>query len=108
MNELEIKKNITKDYVEIILCGRVNTSTAPELEEFFLDNVSDEVLQLQIELSAVEYVSSAGLRIFLKEHKKIKKQGGEMTLKGVNQEVMDVFDSTGFTRLLHIERAKEK
>lgn len=80
--------------------GRLDTSTAPD----FGTRVNDEVKDLDklvIDLKDLEYVSSAGLRVILSALKMMK--GGEMIVRNVNSDIMEVFDMTGFSDLLTIE-----
>ena len=55
-----------------------------------------------MDLSELDYVSSAGLRVLLSAHKSMKKQGGSMVVRGVNEEVQEVFTITGFSEILTI------
>ena len=97
---MKIEK-ITKDgIVTIQIDGRLDTTTAPDLEEVIgnLEGVTD----LVFDLKNLEYISSAGLRIILKAQKIMNTQGS-MKLIGVSDSVMDVFDITGFSDILTIE-----
>ena len=81
--------------------GRLDTTTAPQLEKFLSEN-SKGIKDMVIDMAKLEYISSAGLRVLLAAHKKMSKTG---TLKLVNvcDEVMEVFDMTGFSDILDIE-----
>lgn len=81
--------------------GRLDTLTAPELEEK-LEDALDGVEELIIDLDGLEYISSAGLRVILSVIKQMDEQG-EMKLKNVCSDVMDVFEVTGFVDFLNIE-----
>ena len=81
--------------------GRLDTLTAPELEET-LEPELEETEKLILDLSALEYISSAGLRVLLSAAKTMEEQG-EMTVTNVRPEVMDVFEVTGFVDFLNIE-----
>lgn len=81
--------------------GRLDTSTAPELETT-LDGVIAGVEELVLDCEKLEYVSSAGLRVILKAQKIMNTQG-EMKLIHVNESIMEVFDITGFVDILTIE-----
>lgn len=81
--------------------GRVDTATAPVLFEVFQKNI-EGIKELVIDLEKVDYVSSAGLRFFLSAQKTMQKQG-KMILKNVTEEVMGVFELTGFNEILTIE-----
>jgi len=81
--------------------GRLDTLTAPELEEK-LEDALDGVEELVFDLEGLKYISSAGLRVFLSVIKQMEEQG-EMKVKNVCSDVMEVFEVTGFTDLLNIE-----
>lgn len=85
--------------LNIKLDGRLDTTTAPELESFIGANIGD-VSTLIIDCESLVYVSSAGLRVLLSAHKKMR---GSMKLKGVQELVMEVFEMTGFADILVIE-----
>lgn len=85
----------------ISVSGRVDTTTAPELEKTIFDNL-DGIAELILDLKDMPYTSSAGLRVFLKAQKAMENQG-EMKLINVADDVMEVFDMTGFTDILTIE-----
>ena len=90
------------DNLTVSLKGRLDTTTAPELEANLRPVLSDGVTNLTIDLEALDYVSSAGLRVLLSAQKIMNRQG-EMTVRNVNDAVMDVFEVTGFVDLLNIE-----
>jgi len=81
--------------------GRLDTSTAPELEAA-LDGTIAGVEDLTLDCEKLEYISSAGLRVILKAQKIMNTQG-EMKLTHVNETIMEVFDITGFVDILTIE-----
>ena len=81
--------------------GRLDTSTAPELETA-IDNAIAGVEELVMDCEKLEYISSAGLRVILKAQKIMNAQG-EMKLTHVNETIMEVFDITGFVDILTIE-----
>ena len=98
---MTIEKKINGDAVTLIVSGRLDTQTAPELEKE-LDAVLLGAKDLTFDMSALEYVSSAGLRVILKAQKIMNTQGS-MKLTGVNDSIMEVFDITGFLDILTIE-----
>ena len=97
---IEIKKNVAEVTIEV--AGRLDTITAPVLEQTINENIGD-AKSLVLSLSGLEYISSAGLRVLLGAQKKMK-QIGSMKLTGVCDEVMDVLEMTGFADILTIER----
>lgn len=98
--------NITKtaDSGKLLLSvnGRVDSTTAPELNSAIMDSIAG-INELTLDFSGVEYVSSAGLRVLLSAQKQMKGKG-KMVLKNVCDEVMEVFTITGFTDILNIEK----
>ena len=98
---MTIEKKINQDAVTLIVSGRLDTQTAPELEKE-LDAVLAGLKELTFDMTNLEYVSSAGLRVILKAQKAMNTQGS-MKLTGVNDSIMEVFDITGFLDILTIE-----
>ena len=98
---MTIEKKINAETATLIVAGRLDTQTAPELENE-LDNVLPGLKELIFDFANLEYVSSAGLRVILKAQKTMNAQGS-MKLTGVNDSIMEVFDITGFLDILTIE-----
>jgi len=98
---MTIEKKINNDALTLIVSGRLDTQTAPELEKE-LDSVLSDIKELTFDFANLEYVSSAGLRVILKAQKAMNAQGS-MKLTGVNDSIMEVFDITGFLDILTIE-----
>ena len=95
-----IEKTINGTAATLKIIGRLDTTTAPELEAA-IDAAAD-INELVLDCSALEYVSSAGLRVILKAQKMMNAQGS-MKLTNVNETIMEVFDITGFADILTIE-----
>ena len=98
---MTIEKNVNGAVVTLKIVGRLDTTTAPALEAA-VDGCIAGVQELILDCSALEYVSSAGLRVILKAQKQMNSQGA-MKLTGVNETIMEVFDITGFADILTIE-----
>ena len=98
---MTIEKKLNAESAGLVIVGRLDTQTAPELEKE-LDNVIAGVKDLTFDMSGLEYISSAGLRVILKAQK-IMNTKGSMKLTGVNDSIMEVFDITGFLDILTIE-----
>ena len=96
---LEIKKNQTELTIEVI--GRLDTITAPVLEKSIGEHISN-MKSLILDLKGLEYISSAGLRVLLGAQKKMQKIGS-MKLTDVCEDVMEIFEMTGFADILTIE-----
>ncbi len=97
--------NKTVNGTKAILCveGRIDTSTAPELEKE-ITQLSEQVNEITIDCADLVYVSSAGLRVFLSTHKAQDKKGGKLVLKNVSEDIMEIFSITGFSSILNIDQ----
>ena len=98
---MTINKTLDGTKLTVALEGRLDTMTAPELDKEFHESL-DGVTALVVDLTNLEYVSSAGLRVLLSAQKTMNKQGS-MTVKNVNEQIMEVFEVTGFADILTIE-----
>ena len=98
---MEIIKKQDENKLNIAIEGRLDTMTAPAFENE-IKNSLDGITELVLDFEKLEYVSSAGLRVILAAQKVMNKQG-EMKIINVNEEIMDVFEITGFTDILTIE-----
>lgn len=96
---IQIKRNADETIIE--LTGRLDTTTAPALDKTINEDVAD-AKNLVLNLKGLEYISSAGLRVLLSAQKKMQKVGS-MKVKNVCEEVMEVFEMTGFADILVIE-----
>ena len=97
---MKIEKRSEKGLLTVIPEGRLDTVAAPELEREIGD--LDGVQDLVFDMSRLEYISSAGLRLILKAQKAMNVKGS-MKLVNVNESVMEVFEITGFADILTIE-----
>jgi len=96
---MDIIKNKKDTELNIALKGRLDTTTAPQLEaELDLAGVS----KLVFDFAELDYISSAGLRLMLSSQKVMNKQGS-MVLRNVNKNIMEVFEITGFSDILSFE-----
>jgi anti-sigma B factor antagonist len=98
---LNINKNTENGETVLALEGRLDTVTAPDLENALKDVISD-LKNLTLDFSKLEYVSSAGLRVLLSAQKIIANKG-EMKIKNLNETVKEIFEVTGFSDILTIE-----
>ena len=96
---MEIKKHAEATVIEIV--GRLDTMTAPALEKAINQDIGD-AQNLVLDLTGVQYISSAGLRVLLGAQKKMQKIGA-MKVVNVCEAVMEVFEMTGFADILVIE-----
>ena len=95
---MNIQKTVTGNKVELTIDGWLDTQTAPRLGAA-LDELDAAVGELVIDMAALEYISSAGLRQIVAAHKKM---GGKLTIKNVPASVMEVFNMAGFSQHLNI------
>ena len=98
---MKINRSVENGKVCYALEGRLDTTTAPELERE-LKNDLDGATRLTLDFSKLDYISSAGLRVLLSAHKAMSRKGG-MTVTNVNEMVREVFEVTGFSDILNIE-----
>lgn len=98
---MTITKTVNETALTVSLEGRLDTTTAPELEAELKESL-EGVTELVLDFTGLEYISSAGLRVVLGAQKTMNKQGS-MKVIGVNADIMEVFDITGFSDILTIE-----
>ena len=98
---MTIEKTLNGIELTIAITGRLDTTTAPQLEAEFKQNIAG-VEKLVLDFAALEYLSSAGLRVLLAAQKVMNKQG-EMIVKNVNETINEIFEVTGFVDILTIE-----
>lgn len=98
---MTIEKTLNGSELTVCLTGRLDTTTAPQLEAELKQNISG-VEKLVLDFSTLEYLSSAGLRVLLAAQKVMNKQG-EMVIRNVNETIADIFEVTGFSDILTIE-----
>lgn len=99
---MTITMNRAADALTVALSGRLDTTTAPQLEKALQENLGG-IRAVTFDFTGIEYISSAGLRVLLTAQKQMNAAGGTMTLVHVNETVMEVFEITGFTDILTIE-----
>ena len=98
---MTIEKYAENEKLTLKISGRLDTTTAPDLEKEIGDSL-EVVEELVMDMEGLEYISSAGLRVILKAQKQMNTQGS-MKLVNVNDSVLEVFDITGFIDILTIE-----
>ena len=98
---LSIEKKTNASELTVALTGRLDTTTAPELEKELKASL-DGVTALTIDMTGLEYISSAGLRVLLSAQKIMNKRG-EMKVTHVGETIMEIFEVTGFSDILTIE-----
>ena len=98
---MKITKSLNGTSLTVALEGRLDTTTAPELEKELKDSM-EGATDLTLDFSKLDYISSAGLRVLLSAHKAMSKKGG-MKVTNVSELVKEVFEVTGFADILVIE-----
>lgn len=96
----EIKKDGSDLYINIE--GRLDTNTAPEFESQ-VGTIPEDVKNIYINLSNLNYIASSGLRVLLKILKSVKANSGTVTLQNPNEAIFEILDTTGFTDIFEIE-----
>lgn len=96
---MNIEKTISGTVLTVAVEGRLDTTTAPELEKELKEQYGN-ITELILDFKSLEYISSAGLRVVLGAHKAMK---GNLVVKNVADIVMEVFEVTGFVDILTIE-----
>ncbi len=104
---MKIEKIPEGTTLTIALEGRLDAATAVELSRELASSI-DGIHHLVFDLSHLYYLASAGIRIFLQYMKKMDKQGGTMKLIHVQDDVIDILETSGLMNILHIEAASKK
>ena len=98
--------NVERDFelVTLEITGRLDTTTAPNLESA-INELSQETKELIFDMSGVEYISSAGIRVLLGAYKKMNSTQGKIRIEKVNEQVLEVFEMTGLSEMLEQEKS---
>lgn len=98
---MTIQKKADGEKLALSISGRLDTITAPQLENELQVSLPG-IVELEINLAGLEYISSAGLRVLLAAQKVMNRQG-TMVIQGANEDIMEIFEVTGFIDILNIE-----
>ena len=98
---MTINKTQEGTHLDLALAGRLDTTTAPQLEAELKQSI-DGIQELTMDFAGLEYLSSAGLRVLLSAQKVMNKQG-TMVIRNVNETIMEIFEVTGFVDILTIQ-----
>ena len=90
------------EFVNLEVTGRLDTTTAPNLE-LVINDLSKDIKELVFDMSGVEYISSAGIRVLLGAYKKINSTQGKFRIEKANDVVREVFEMTGLSGMLTTE-----
>lgn len=98
---MDIKETKQDDVTIIALCGRLDSSTSSQFEQYILPRIVEKA-RLIVDFSALDYISSAGLRVLLLAAKKVKQAGGRLALCALKEHIREVFEISGFLSILDI------
>ena len=101
---MEVNNKRIDDVLTINVEGRLDSTTAPALEES-MRTIMDGAKEIIFDFTKLEYISSAGLRILLATQKIMNKTDGKLKVIGINDEVKEIFEATGFNEILTVEEA---
>lgn len=100
---MKIEITQTNESVVAAIAGRLDTVTSSEFEKTLAPYFSSPGLELVLDCTAMEYISSAGLRVVLMAHKCLAANGGRFIVRNLSKEVRSIFDMIGFSNILTIE-----
>lgn len=98
---MEITLDRKSNSIEVFVKGRLDTTMAPELEKALVSEM-EGLESLVLDFANLEYISSAGLRVLLGAQKRMNRQG-EMKVRNANEDILEIFEVTGFADILNIE-----
>ncbi len=98
---MQISTRTSNDIHIVAIAGSMDSTTSPEAQKG-LDDVVAGAKKVVLDFTALDYISSAGLRVLLGAAKKLKASGGTLRIFGVNQSVKEVFDISGFSTILSV------
>ncbi len=96
------------DVLIVSLAGKLNSGNAPEVEADILRRAGQDASHLLLDLSALDYISSAGLRVVLVAAKRVKQSAGKMMLCGLQTQIREVFEISGFLNILQVVSTREQ
>ena len=97
---MEIKDKQVDDVTVLSLTGSIDAMTAPKITEFIQGQIARGNIKLVVDMSGVDYTSSAGLRVLLGAIKETRAQSGDLRLTGIQPDVQKVLNLSGFTNIL--------
>lgn len=92
---MTVEKKKNNDTIIVIITGSVDANTAPELRNEVLEEL-DDVMCLTLDMTDMDYISSAGLRVILEAYQILEEKDGRVILENVREELRDIFELTGF------------
>jgi len=98
-----VQSNPEENKTTLTLSGRLDTGTSPQLQEKLEELLAEGTGDIILDLSDLEYISSAGLRVLLMGEKKCRLKDRKQVVKGANASILEIFDITGFSGVLTVE-----
>jgi anti-anti-sigma factor len=98
---MQISTRTTNDISIVAIAGSLDSSTSPEAQKS-LTEVLTSAKKVVLDFSALDYISSAGLRVLLGAAKQLRASGGTLGLFGLNPSVREVFEISGFSSILSV------
>ena len=99
---MDITKRESGSVKILDLNGSLDTDTAPDAESYLNSLIQEGADKILLNLENLDYISSAGLRVFLATAKQLKSSGGELRLSNLNETVQEIFDMSGFSTILSV------
>lgn len=100
---MQVSINSSDDKLVAVLQGRLDTAAAPQFNNDIAPLIQQAEKQIVLDCTALEFISSSGLRLFLNLRKATMTKGGSVIIKGISEEIKQVFTITGFTSLFQFE-----
>lgn len=100
---MEIKITKEENSFLVVPTGRLDTTTAPAFQEEIAPLLAAKGASVEVDCSGLEYTSSQGLRLFLMLQKGVAAEGGKLVLTNMKPQVREVFDMTGFSKIIEIK-----
>lgn len=104
---MNVTLHTTNNILILTIEGSIDSKTAGDLQNQIMDSVAD-AKNIIMDLSAVEFLSSAGLRILLMVYRQLKARNGKIILVGVSEDIRDVMEMTGFINFFEIHQTLEQ
>ena len=105
---MEIKTTETGDVNVLELAGHLDTNTSPDAESAINALIDAGARKLLINFAALEYISSAGLRVLLATARNLRQYGGDLKICSLNDTVQEVFDISGFSSILTVSNDQDE
>lgn len=105
---MHISGSVKKDVLIVTVSGKLDSSTAPELAEYFDKQIEDCLHTVILDMKKLDYISSAGLRLILNTSKLLKSRNRIFTLCGMQDHIREVFEISGFDSFVTISSSLQE